>query len=64
MIIKILSGVLEGDIAKIECSVNNSFVDKITIQNLIERVERLEKFIEEIMPVLPDEIKLYLEVKE
>lgn len=35
-----------------------------TVNDLAEKVEKMSTFIERIKPVLPDDIKLYLELSE
>lgn len=51
-------------IEDIDYTISTSVASKDTVEELTKRIEKLERFIEKIMPVLPDEIKLYLEVSE
>ena len=43
---------------------SDTFTSQDYVDKLERRIERLENFLNKIMPMLPDEIKLYLEVSE
>ena len=59
---KIIS-VTNNRISNVEC-LSDTFTSQDCVDKLERRIERLENFLNKIMPMLPDELKLYLEVSD
>lgn len=48
----------------LDCVSSRSDMLEHHLENALSRIEKLEKFLEKIKPLLPDDIKLFLEVEE
>lgn len=48
----------------LDCVSSRSDMLEQQLKEALERIEKLEMFLEKIKPLLPDDIKLFLEVEE